>query len=76
MVAVLILFGVLGGIGVLLTFTLMRRGGSRTETVEGLLMEEQALRQARKDRVSFGTDAVMNSQLTASDTYTRREGRR
>ncbi|WP_405859753.1 hypothetical protein OG361_34145 [Streptomyces sp. NBC_00090] len=75
MVALLILFGVLGGVGALLTVTLMRRGGSRTETAEGLLQEREALSRARHDRVSFGAAAVHNSVPTASDTYSRREGR-
>ncbi|MER5712976.1 hypothetical protein [Streptomyces sp. NPDC002122] len=75
MVGLLILFGVLGGVGALLTVTLMRRGGSRTETAEGLLQEQEALRQAHHDRVSFGTAAVHNSLPTASDAYNRRNGR-
>ncbi|MFE2557078.1 hypothetical protein ACFXGT_13820 [Streptomyces sp. NPDC059352] len=75
MVALLILFGVLGGVGALLTVTLMRRGGSRTDTAEGLLQEQEALRQAHHDRVSFGAAAVHNSVPTASDTYSRRQGR-
>ncbi|MFB7591663.1 hypothetical protein [Streptomyces sp. NPDC056169] len=75
MVAVIILFGVLGGIGALLTVTLIRRGSSRTETAEGLLQEQLALRQAQHDRVSFGAAAVHNSVPTASDTYSRRNGR-
>ncbi|WP_314612721.1 hypothetical protein [Streptomyces stackebrandtii] len=53
----------------------MRRGGSRTETAEGLLQEQEALRQAHHDRVSFGAAAVHNSLPTASDAYTRRNGR-
>ncbi|MEX0167975.1 hypothetical protein [Streptomyces sp. LMG1-1-1.1] len=75
MVALLIAFGVLGGIGVLLTVVLLRRGTGRTETAEGLLLEQQALRQARHDRVSFGTTAVHNSTPTAGDSYVRRGGR-
>lgn len=75
MIALLTLFGILGGIGVLLTVTLMRRGSSRTESAEGLLQEQQALRQAQHDRVSFGAAAVHNSVPTASDTYSRRNGR-
>ncbi|MFF1506867.1 hypothetical protein [Streptomyces sp. NPDC058326] len=76
MVALLILFGVLGGAGTLMGVTLMRRGRRRTETAEGLLLEQEALRQARNDRVSFSTIAVHNNPLTASDAYTRRHGRR
>ncbi|MFF8381832.1 hypothetical protein ACF07V_37725 [Streptomyces sp. NPDC015661] len=75
MTALMILFGVLGAIGVLLTVTLLRRGGRRTDTVEGLLQEQESLRQAEADRVSFGLGAH-NSLPTASDGYIRRSGRR
>ncbi|MFD3531222.1 hypothetical protein [Streptomyces sp. NPDC058664] len=76
MVALLVLFGVLGGAGALMAVTLVRRGRSRTDTAEGLLLEQQALLQARNDRVSFSTIAVHNNPLTASDAYPRRDGRR
>jgi hypothetical protein len=75
MIALLILFGVLGGVGVLLTVTLLRRGRSRADTVEGLLQEQEALRQAKTDRVSFSAFAVHNSVPTTSDSYHRRNGR-
>ncbi|MFJ5830793.1 hypothetical protein [Streptomyces sp. NPDC093089] len=75
MVALLIAFGVLGGIGVLLMVVLLRRGTGRTETADGLLVEQEALRRARHDRVSFGTTAVHNSTPTASDSYRRRDVR-
>ncbi|MFE0650864.1 hypothetical protein ACFVZH_19980 [Streptomyces sp. NPDC059534] len=75
MTALLILFGVLVGFGALLITTLLRRGSSRTETADGLLQEQQALRQAHHDRVSFNAAAVHNSVPTASDTYSRRQGR-
>ncbi|MEU5217023.1 hypothetical protein AB0G79_12620 [Streptomyces sp. NPDC020807] len=75
MTAVLIFFGLLAGIGVLLTVTLVRRGGSRTETVEGLLQEQAAARQAHDDRVSFGLGAH-NSLPTASDAHIRGDRRR
>ncbi|WP_406064561.1 hypothetical protein OG462_36675 [Streptomyces sp. NBC_01077] len=76
MIAVMILFGILGGAGALMVVTLVRRGrGRRTDTVEGLLLEQEALRQARHDRVSYGAAAVHNSVPTASDTYSRRSGR-
>ncbi|WP_369147836.1 hypothetical protein [Streptomyces sp. R44] len=75
MFSLLILFGVLGGIGALLIVTLLRRGGGRADTVEGLLQEQEALRRARTDRVSFNSFAAHNSVPTASDTYVRRNGR-
>ncbi|MFB6841839.1 hypothetical protein [Streptomyces sp. NPDC056361] len=75
MVALLIAFGVFGGIGVLLTVVLLRRGTGRTETAEGLLVEQEALRRAHHDRVSFGTTAVHNSTPMASDSYRRRDVR-
>ncbi|MFH8840533.1 hypothetical protein [Streptomyces sp. NPDC017868] len=75
MISLLILFGVLGGIGALLTVTLLRRGGGRTDTVEGVLREQEAVRQAEADRVSFGLGAH-NSLPTVSDGYIRRNGRR
>ncbi|WP_225800008.1 hypothetical protein [Streptomyces sp. NK15101] len=70
MTALLILFGVLGCVGALLTITLLRRGGGRADTVDGVLREQQALRQAQADRVSFGLGAH-NSPPTASDNYIR-----
>ncbi|MEV8588886.1 hypothetical protein [Streptomyces sp. NPDC051180] len=75
MTALLILFAILAGSGALLLLTLLRRGSSRTETAEGLRHEELARRQAQHDRVSFGAAAVHNSVPTASDTYSRRQGR-
>ncbi|WP_030694251.1 hypothetical protein [Streptomyces globisporus] len=74
MTALLILFAVLGGIGALLTVTLLRRGGGRTDTADGMLQEQRALRQAKADRVSFGLGAH-NSPPTASDNYIHRKGR-
>ncbi|MER7949632.1 hypothetical protein ABTY59_19800 [Streptomyces sp. NPDC096079] len=75
MSSLLILFGVLGGIGALLIVTLLRRGGGRPDTVDGVLQEQQALRQAKADRVSFNSFAAHNTMPTSSDTYVRRDGR-
>ncbi|SEB91698.1 hypothetical protein [Streptomyces sp. TLI_105] len=74
MAALLILFAVLGGVGALLTIVLLRRGGGRTDTVDGILQEQQALHQAKADRVSFGLGAH-NSLPTASDSHIHRKGR-
>ncbi|MFD4317024.1 hypothetical protein [Streptomyces sp. NPDC058548] len=73
--AVLVLFGVLAGVGALLAVTLLRRGRGGTDTAEGLLMEQEARRQAYDDRVSFSSAAVHNAVPTASDAYNRRSGR-
>ncbi|MFF3837460.1 hypothetical protein [Streptomyces sp. NPDC001930] len=73
--ALLVLFGVLAGVGALLVVTLLRRGRGGTDTAEGLLLEQEARRQAHHDRVSFSTTAVHNSVPTASDVYNRRSGR-
>ncbi|MER5202043.1 hypothetical protein [Streptomyces sp. NPDC002825] len=74
MVSLVVLFGVLGGIGTLLTVTLLRRGGGRVDTVEGLLQEQEAVRRAKADRVSFGLGSH-NLPPTASDSYVRGSGR-
>ncbi|WP_328941265.1 hypothetical protein OG259_06150 [Streptomyces sp. NBC_00250] len=74
--AVFVLLGILGGAGILMVVTLVRRGGGRrTDTAEGMLLEQEALRRARHDRVSFGSAAVHNSVPTASDSYHRGSGR-
>ncbi|MEU2549432.1 hypothetical protein ABZ618_29065 [Streptomyces roseolus] len=65
----LLLFGVLGGAVALLTAVLLRRGRSGTETVEGLLIEREARRQAAVDRVSYHSFAVHNAPPTQTDSY-------
>ncbi|WMX44531.1 hypothetical protein [Streptomyces roseicoloratus] len=65
-------FGVLGGACLLLIVTLMRRNGRRTETAEGLRIEEQARIQAHEDRVSYNSLSVHSSMPTAGDAYQRR----
>ncbi|MFF6888427.1 hypothetical protein ACFY9F_35165 [Streptomyces sp. NPDC012421] len=76
MTALLILFGSLGGTALLLVIVLLRRSGSRTESVEGLRIEHEARRQAQIDRVSFNARAVHNSLPTVSDSYQQRHPRR
>ncbi|PVC77643.1 hypothetical protein [Streptomyces sp. CS081A] len=76
MTALLILFGVIIGLGVLAFVAVHRRGASRTETVEGLLQEQEALRQAQTDRVSFNSRGVHNTPLTGSYVHHRRGGNR
>ncbi|MEU3503272.1 hypothetical protein ABZ726_21790 [Streptomyces hundungensis] len=57
-----------GGAGFLIV-TLLRRGNSRTENAEGLLIEQASRLQAGRDRVSFGTIASHNAPPTMSDHY-------
>ncbi|MEW1906113.1 hypothetical protein [Streptomyces sp. NPDC086147] len=76
MIALLILFGAIIGVGALAFVIVHRRGGSRTETIEGLLLEREAGRQARTDRVSFNSLSVHNSLPTSSDAHHRRGGSR
>ncbi|WP_432087881.1 hypothetical protein [Streptomyces sp. bgisy095] len=76
MIALLILFGVIIGVGALAFTVVHRRGGSRTDTVEGLLQEQEARRQAQIDRVSFNSRSVHNSLPTTSDAHHRRGGNR
>ncbi|WP_030220302.1 hypothetical protein [Streptomyces bikiniensis] len=76
MTALLILFGVIVGLGVLAFVVVHRRNAGRTETIEGLLQEQEALRQARTDRVSFNSLSVHNSPPTGSDAHHRRGGNR
>ncbi|MFC8175622.1 hypothetical protein ACFUJ0_20715 [Streptomyces sp. NPDC057242] len=76
MIALFMLFGVVVGAGALAFVVVHRRGGSRTDTAEGLLQEQEARRRARVDRVSFNSWAVHNSLPTISDAYHRRGGNR
>ncbi|MFE5730047.1 hypothetical protein ACFQ7A_03915 [Streptomyces sp. NPDC056528] len=76
MTALLILFGVIIGAGALAFIAVHRRGGGRPDTVEGLLQEEEARRQAQADRISFNARSVHNSMPTSSDAYHRRNGNR
>ncbi|MFF5921986.1 hypothetical protein ACFY8C_27130 [Streptomyces flavochromogenes] len=70
--AFIVLFGVLGGLALLLIVTLVRRSRNQTESAEGLRIEEQARMQAGRDRVSFSTVAMHNAAPTASDVHHRR----
>ncbi|MFJ4872932.1 hypothetical protein [Streptomyces sp. NPDC088757] len=72
MTALLILFGVVIGAGVLAFIVVHRRGAGRTDTVEGLLQEQEARRRAQTDRISFNARSVHNSMPTSSDAYHRR----
>ncbi|MFD4372279.1 hypothetical protein [Streptomyces sp. NPDC058486] len=67
-----VFFGVLGGLVVLLSVVLLRRGRSGTEHAEGLRIEEQARVQAAQDRVSYNSWSMHNAPANQSDTYQRR----
>ncbi|MFD7540205.1 hypothetical protein [Streptomyces sp. NPDC059819] len=51
--------------------TLLRRGGSRIENADGLLIEQQSRTQAKSDRTSFNSFAAHNAPPTATDLYRR-----
>ncbi|MFJ5711346.1 hypothetical protein [Streptomyces sp. NPDC093105] len=68
-----ILFGVLGGLVVVLVVVLTRRGRSTTEHAEGLRIEERARLQASQDRVSYNAWAVHNAPPNQTDAYRRRD---
>ncbi|GGU50646.1 hypothetical protein GCM10010289_83920 [Streptomyces violascens] len=59
------------GAAIFLTATLQRRGNSRTQNADGLLIEQESRVQARRDRSSFGTFAVRNAPPTVADQYPR-----
>ncbi|MFE9404093.1 hypothetical protein ACFYNY_20290 [Streptomyces sp. NPDC006530] len=54
---------------IFLTVTLLRRGSSRTQNADGLLIEQESRVRAHGDRVSFGTFAVRNAPPTVADHY-------
>ncbi|MFI6054906.1 hypothetical protein ACIBCO_33070 [Streptomyces violascens] len=69
MVTVCVLLALLAGAAILLVVTLLRRGNSRTENVDGLLIEQRSRTQAHSDRVSFGTFSAHNAPPTMTDHY-------
>uniref|UniRef100_A0AAU2UY84 Secreted protein n=1 Tax=Streptomyces sp. NBC_00003 TaxID=2903608 RepID=A0AAU2UY84_9ACTN len=69
MVTVYVFLGLLAGAAILLIVKLLRRGNSRTENAEGLLIEQQSRIQAHSDRVSFGTFAAHNAPPTMTDQH-------
>lgn len=68
MTAVLVLFGVLGALAALLIVTLLRRGSGRTETAEGLRIEQDRRLQAQSDRTSYNSFSAHNSVPTMTDS--------
>ncbi|MFI8287756.1 hypothetical protein ACIGBL_01300 [Streptomyces sp. NPDC085614] len=67
--SVLVLFGVLGSVGVLLAFTLLRRGNRATENADGLQIEQARRVQAHNDRTSFSSISAHNTPPTMGDSY-------
>ncbi|MGW8326306.1 hypothetical protein ACWGLE_00205 [Streptomyces sp. NPDC055897] len=71
MVTLYVFLGLLAGAAALLIVTLARRGNSRTENAEGLLIEQQSRVRARSDRSSFGTFGAHNAPPTMTDQHRR-----
>ncbi|MEU0600447.1 hypothetical protein ABZ484_19710 [Streptomyces sp. NPDC006393] len=69
MVALGVLFGLLGSAALLLVVTLLRRRSGATENADGLLIEQASRIQARTDRTSYTSIAMHNSTPTMSDQY-------
>ncbi|MFD7444758.1 hypothetical protein [Streptomyces sp. NPDC059909] len=71
MAALLTLFGGLGALVALLVIVLLKRGGTRTENADGLLIEHEARHLAHHHRTSYNALAVHNSPPTMSDSQRR-----
>ncbi|MFD9302948.1 hypothetical protein ACFWCB_09725 [Streptomyces sp. NPDC060048] len=61
MVELGVFFGVMALAAVWMVWTLLRRGNRRTETAEGLLIEQARRVQAASDRSSYSSNAMHNS---------------
>ncbi|MEU9618217.1 MULTISPECIES: hypothetical protein [unclassified Streptomyces] len=62
----LVMFGVLASAVAYLIVVLLRRGSSRTENSDGLLMEQRARDEARHTRAAFHSVAIHNSMIGRS----------
>ncbi|MFF1459396.1 hypothetical protein [Streptomyces sp. NPDC058330] len=71
MIALLVLFGVLGAAAVSLIVVLARRTYAPTETGEGLLIEQEARQRAHYSRSTFNSQVVHNSTPTMRDSHHR-----
>ncbi|MBO1337155.1 hypothetical protein [Streptomyces sp. VRA16 Mangrove soil] len=71
MVELGILFGLLAGAALFMIVILLRRGRSRTQNAEGLLIEQARRVQAGRDKGSFNALAVHNTTPTMTDEYRR-----
>ncbi|MFK4149945.1 hypothetical protein [Streptomyces sp. NPDC004065] len=69
MVALGVLFGLLGAVAALLVLTLLRRRNGATENADGILTEQAVRAQARQDRISYTSLAMHNTTPTMSDQY-------
>ncbi|MBD0742616.1 hypothetical protein BG418_14160 [Streptomyces sp. CBMA152] len=69
MVTMIVFFGLLLTLVVFLSVVVVRRGRSRTENADGLLIEQQRRIYAQTARTSFNSLAVHNSPPTMSDQY-------
>ncbi|MFG2987698.1 hypothetical protein ACGFYQ_42195 [Streptomyces sp. NPDC048258] len=56
-----VFFGVMGLAALWMVWSLLRRGNRRTETAEGLLIEQARREQAASDRSSYNATAMLNS---------------
>ncbi|AWL42527.1 MULTISPECIES: hypothetical protein [Streptomyces] len=71
MVALLVLFSLLGVVAVLLIVVIGRRNHAPTETAEGLLIEQEARVRAHESRGSFNSRTAHNSLPTMGDSHRR-----
>ncbi len=69
MVALGVLFGLLGAAVLFLIYTLLRRRSGATENADGLLIEQASRIQARRDRTSYTSLAIHNTTPTMTDQY-------
>lgn len=63
-----VFFGVMGLAAAWMVWTLLRRGKRRTETAEGLRIEQARRDQAHNDRTSYSSNAV-HSSVTRGNEY-------
>lgn len=71
MATIITVFGALGAAALFLIVVLLRRGGSRTENVDGLRIEQRRREQASIDRVSYHSSAVHKAPPTHRERHRR-----
>ncbi|MGW6691290.1 hypothetical protein [Streptomyces sp. NPDC054961] len=62
-----VFFGVMGLAALWMVRTLLRRGNRRTETAEGLRIEQARREQAHRDRNAYSATALHNSPTHGID---------